>query len=183
MIRASLAIGYHGCARQLAEAVVLGKTPLQASRNSHDWLGHGIYFWQDDPKRAAIWADKSMRESSEPAVLGAIIDLGNCLNTSQVVCGELLTEAFAELTQSFEEYGIALPKNRGRGWANRQLDCAVFEHLHELRARKNQQSYDTVVGYFPEGGSIYPGAAVRQFDHVQICVRNEAKILGYFLPR
>jgi hypothetical protein len=30
---------------------------------------------------------------------------------------------------------------------------------------------------------LYPGAAVRALDHVQICVRNPARILGYFLPR
>ena len=28
----------------------------------------------------------------------------------------------------------------------------------------------------------YPGAAIRQQDHVQICVRNPRQILGCFIP-
>ncbi len=37
--------------------------------------------------------------------------------------------------------------------------------------------------YFVEGEELYPGGAVSALDHVQICVRNPARILGYFLPR
>jgi len=38
-------IGFHGCKRTVAEDVLAGKTHLNASVNSHDWLGSGIYFW------------------------------------------------------------------------------------------------------------------------------------------
>ena len=52
------------------------------------------------------------------------------------------------------------------------------------RAKDNGEiPFDTVVAYFPEGHALYRGAAIRALDHVQICVRNEARIVGYFLPR
>src|SRR5439155_1194366 len=54
-----------------------------------DWLGHGIYFWEDSYLRALRWAEeeskKSHRKIDLPAVIGATIELGNCLNlTSRV---------------------------------------------------------------------------------------------------
>lgn len=75
-----------------------------------------------------------------------------------------------------------MPRNTVRGWANRKLDCAVFEQMHELQRQRGEPPFDTVIGYFPEGGAVYPGAAVRRFDHLQICVRDQARIAGYFLP-
>ena len=47
---------YHGCDREIAEAVLSGKETLQPSENDYDWLGPGIYFWVDSPDRALDWA-------------------------------------------------------------------------------------------------------------------------------
>lgn len=41
--RPNLLLGFHGCDKQLAEDVVLGKTTLKPSTNDYDWLGWGIY--------------------------------------------------------------------------------------------------------------------------------------------
>ena len=60
--------------------MVAGKTELLASTNDYDWLGNGIYFWRNNEERTWEWAnDLAKRKSSlvkEPAVIGAIIDLG-----------------------------------------------------------------------------------------------------------
>jgi hypothetical protein len=48
---------------------------------------------------------------------------------------------------------------------------------------KNQREYDSVIGYFAEGESIYEGGELRHQNHLQICVRNPSCILGYFLPK
>jgi len=187
MIPAGLVVGYHGCDRTLAEAVVLGREKLRPSRNAHDWLGHGIYFWQNDARRALEWAEElAGRHGSgvrEPAAIGAVIDLGNCFNTAELKFSSLLERAFTAVQHSSIRLGSAMPVNSGQGWRNRRLDCAVFEAMHEIQRQRRQRSFDTVAGYFPEGGSVYPGAAVRRFDHVQICVRDEARIVGFFLPR
>jgi hypothetical protein len=187
MIPSGLVVGYHGCDRQVAEEIVLGRAKLQPSRNEHDWLGNGLYFWQNDPDRALTWArERAARRGAgirEPAVLGATIDLGRCFNAAQSEFIAMLLDAHERLVQFHRESGRSMPRNTGRGWANRKLDCAVFEMMHLLRADAGQVPFDTVVAYFPEGRSLYAGAAIRQMDHVQICVRDESRIVGYFLPR
>ena len=78
--RSNLVIGFHGCDKSVVDAVVAGKTELLASTNDYDWLGNGIYFGGNNEERTWQWAnDLAKRKSSlvkEPAVIGAIIDLG-----------------------------------------------------------------------------------------------------------
>jgi len=45
-----LVTGYHGCHRDAAKEIVKGATFLP-SQNGYDWLGEGIYFWEDGPSR------------------------------------------------------------------------------------------------------------------------------------
>ena len=45
-------LGFHGCDQKTAERVVSTGRHLQPSRNDYDWLGHGVYFWENDPLRA-----------------------------------------------------------------------------------------------------------------------------------
>ena len=86
--RSNLVIGFHGCDQSVVEAVIAGKTELLASTNDYDWLGNGIYFWENNEERAWQWAkDLAKRRNSqikEPAVVGAIIDL-NIVLTLQTV--------------------------------------------------------------------------------------------------
>ncbi len=81
MVSRSLILGYHGCDLATAHKIVTGQTHQTPSTNDYDWLGTGLYFWKDSYPRAMRWAqnDKGGKIKT-PAVLGAIIDLGNCLN-------------------------------------------------------------------------------------------------------
>ena len=56
----------------------------------------------------------------------------------------------------FEAMAIDLPVNgnEGRLWA-RDLDCAVVEAVHDLRAKAGLPSYDTVRSAFQEGKEVY----------------------------
>lgn len=76
-------LAFHGCDAGIRDAVVNG-AELKPSTNSYDWLGNGIYFWESDPVSAFEWAvqAKERKDSSvmEPVVLGAVLDLGNCLD-------------------------------------------------------------------------------------------------------
>ncbi|MBI2929079.1 MAG: hypothetical protein HYY24_25730 [Verrucomicrobia bacterium] len=181
MLPRPIVLGYHGCQRALAGQVVAGEKSLKFSSNDYDWLGHGVYFWADDSKRAAEWVGQS--GISEVGVVGAVIDLGNCLQLAKRECLEYLREAHQTLEAICCQRNLPMPQNTGRFFGNRKLDCAVFETLHRLRDNRRLPPFDTVAAYFVEGEELYPGAAVRTLDHVQICVRNPARILGYFLPR
>jgi hypothetical protein len=44
-----IVVGYHGCEEDFARDLLLEKVRIpdwKPSRNSWDWLGHGIYFWE-----------------------------------------------------------------------------------------------------------------------------------------
>src|SRR5262245_6700599 len=77
-------VGFHGCDAEVARKVLAGKALLKLSANLYDWLGGGIYFWEHGPARAYEWALEQARlrgdRIREPAVLGARINLGVCLD-------------------------------------------------------------------------------------------------------
>lgn len=186
MIPSGLVVGYHGCDIEVAEQAACGLLKLQPSLNAYDWLGHGIYGWQNDPQRAWEWAQRMAKTKSsrirKPAVIGLTIDLGHCFVAAMREHIALLSLAYERLREAYSASGISMPKNVGRSWTNRKLDCAVFEMMHRIRDSEGQRPFDTVLAYFSEGNVAYPGAAIRQQDHVQICVRNPRQILGCFIP-
>lgn len=177
MTPSGIILGYHGCGAEVAERVVTGKDTLKPSRNGHDWLGEGIYFWVYDARRAMEWATE---HTGEPVAVGGIINLGRCLNLVEREAVEEVAAAYGHLREFTERHEAVMPRNR-RG-AN-ILDNRVIEYLHFLRKRENQPAYDTVMGYFAEGRPIYEGAELRHQNHLQICVRNPRSITGYFLPQ
>jgi hypothetical protein len=187
MVSRSLVLGYHGCDLSLARKVAMGEDQLLPSRNEYDWLGGGLYFWEDSPARALRWArDEVGRNSGKvqtPAVLGAIIDLGNCLNLIDTEHLDLVKAAHKSYLEFCVASGLQPARNKGKDLRARCLDQAVIETLHSLRAREGQPPFDTVRAFFVEGDLLYENAGLRTLDHVQICVRDLRSILGYFLPR
>ncbi len=180
-------LGYHGCDATLARSIASGRRDLEASDNDFDWLGHGRYFWEDSPKRALEWATTESRKRrsqiKKPGVLGAVIDLGNCLNLIDVEFIEVVRKAHSRLTAIAQDAGQVLPRNSGKDFGARRLDCAVFEALHQFRIDEKLPAFDTVRAFFVEGEPLYPDAGIRRLDHIQVCVRDPKQILGYFLPR
>lgn len=52
--RSNLIIGFHGCDRSVVDKVINGKDNLIASTNDYDWLGNGIYFWENNEERQGL---------------------------------------------------------------------------------------------------------------------------------
>jgi hypothetical protein len=54
------------------------------SQNDYDWLGEGVYFWEANPLRGLEFAQevatREPRRIRKPCVIGAILDLGYCLD-------------------------------------------------------------------------------------------------------
>ena len=115
-----------------------------------------------------------------PFVLGAIIDLGNCLNLVESYSLNILKEAHSGLVKMYKELGREIPQNRG---PNRQLDCAVIRYIHQTRKENGDSEYESIRSAFDEGDKVYDGANFTSRHHIQVCVRNESLIKGYFLPR
>jgi hypothetical protein len=186
MVSHSLVIGYHGCDNRVAGKIISLNTHLKPSQNAWDWLGHGIYFWEDSHARAERWAmEESQRHGTHiknPAVVGAIIDLGTCLNLADAEALKQVRAAHDVYLQICAGTGAPVAQNRGSDLRARYLDCAVMETLHQLRQEEGHQPFDTVRGFFMEGRELYAGAGFRELDHIQICVRSPRQIIGCFWP-
>lgn len=189
--RTGLVLGFHGCDKSVVEKVLLGKESLKKSENAHDWLGHGIYFWENSPSRALEFATYlkenptySKTPIKHPAVLGAVINLGFTLDLTDFKSLQLVKESYGVL---LADTTIPLPENlpakRGNELLVRKLDCAVIETLHTVRSETKMPAFDSLRGVFWEGGELYPTAGFREKDHIQLCVRNPNCIKGFFVPR
>ena len=188
--RSNLIIGFHGTTKDRAEKVFDGLVGFHASTNNYDWLGSGMYFWENNYERAKKWAitaAKRKGEGFEPAVIGAVLDLGYCLDLTDSEHLEELKEGHKALKESFEKEGRELPTNVALGPSNdlllRPLDCAVINSLHELHKIAGMPGYDSVRGVFWEGEDLYKGAGFKTKNHIQIAIINPNCIKGFFRPR
>lgn len=187
----SFVLGYHGCDKEVGERAILGEAGLLWSDKAYDWLGPGAYFWESDPKRALEWANwkVSIGEYKQAFVVGAVIDLRNCLDLVSRDDLEILRGAYESFASVREAAGLEMPVNknvRGQDDQDRKLrflDCAVIKHLHSIMEDDPELgAYETVRGMFTEGGELYPNAGFTRLAHVQIAVRARECIRGFFIP-
>lgn len=189
--RSNLVIGFHGCDKSVVEKVLSGQENLIASTNDYDWLGHGVYFWENNETRALQYAEEMMERKGssvkEPAIIGAVIDFGNCMDLMDSMYLQELKEAYKVFSDAVLEAERPMPENINIGNSTdkliRRLDCAVIESAHGMNMQAGYEPYDSVRGVFWEGKELYPGAGFTEKNHIQICVRNPNCIKGFFLPR
>lgn len=184
----SYTLGFHGCDQSVADAVLSGTTHLKRSRNVYDWLGEGVYFWENSPSRALEYAtelrDRPRRGGPKvktPAVVGAIIELGYCLNLLDAEFLALLAQAYTDIKRDHEAIGVALPVN-SQDRLRRPLDCAVINAMQQTRVDKGLRPFDSVRAAFAEGGDLFPGSGITGRHHIQIAVLMRSSIKGYFRP-
>jgi hypothetical protein len=187
----SYVFGFHGLDEDVAMNILTQKDEFKQSTNDYDWLGNGIYFWENNYERAIQYAkEDSTRKDSKikkPFVLGAIIDLGNCLDLLDQKYLDFLKLAYEKLESDLKEVGQTLPKNSPFGssdfdFKKRELDCAVIRYAHQL-AKDEGFPFDSVRAAFLEGEPLYDNAGFKQQNHIQIAILNPDCIKGIFLPR
>lgn len=184
-------VGYHGGDAHAIRNVLLGEEPLAHSRNDYDWLGSGIYFWEQGPARAFEFAVAEAKRKptkiKNPDVVGAYIFLGNCFDLLDVNFTRILAAFYGDFVADLKARGEPIPTNdRMRGDGTKllhRLDRAVIEYTLAVLELKNGQKFDSVRGAFVEGERIYPDAEIYHKTHIQIAVRNPDCILGYFKPK
>ena len=164
-----------------------GKADLTPSENKWDWLANGIYFWEQNPTRAleyavesALGKQRNKVQIQTPFVIGAIVELGICLNLIEPNSLGIVKEAYKGLSATYKQSGEQLPKNKGN---NRALDCAVIKFLHQTRSAQGLPAYDSIRCAFTEGEELYEGSNFSSRLHIQVCLINNDLIKGYFLPR
>jgi hypothetical protein len=182
-----IVLGFHGTDEKIVNDVLSGKKELVQKNNRYDWLGNGIYFWDNNPERALEWAIELSKKKNatikNPAVVGVIIDLKNCLDLLDSKYLKAVQLGYQILESRSVQLNQPIPQNRfTKDKLIRELDCAVIETFHKALHINNEIPFDSVRGIFTEGKELYPNAGFREKDHIQICVRNIDCIKGYFLP-
>lgn len=191
----NLIIGFHGCDRSTYENVLYKHERLRASHNSYDWLGNGIYFWENSLDRAEEWAisyckrynkKNPDKKQKEPAVIGAVISLGHCLDLTDYGSTSILQTGYKILKLELSLIGKTLPVNRNMNGSKdlllRELDCAVIERIHQYNRDNDERAYDSVRGVFIEGNPVYKDSGIMEKNHTQLCIINPNCIKGYFAP-
>ncbi|GMV62888.1 MAG: hypothetical protein AMXMBFR74_20560 [Parvibaculum sp.] len=184
-LSSSFVLGYHGCDKEVAEKLLSGNDFTQ-SQNEYDWLGPGVYFWEANPQRGLEYAALLKRlgrgKIRTPAVVGAVIDLGLCLDLTTSTSNQPLIDAHRELKAIHDKAELTLPTNSA-DMMRRDLDCAVIRTLHQIRENAGEPPIDTIKGAFIEGEPIYPDSGFRTETHIQICARTPQSVKGVFRVR
>ncbi|OXA83950.1 hypothetical protein [Flavobacterium hercynium] len=193
--RSGLILGFHGCDKAVRDKIVCKKGEiLKPSENDWDWLGHGIYFWENNHERVLQFAHELKdnppkgKENliSEPAVLGVIIDLGYCLDLLDSKFLDVVKVGYEFLCNTHKNFETVLPVNiinKKGELLRRNLDCAVIQTVHQMNLNLKKPEYDSVRGVFFEGEDLYENAGFKEKNHIQIAIRNQNCIKGFFIPR
>ena len=201
-VRPNLIFGFHGCDESVRNRLLNQPDEIVFSKEKYDWLGHGMYFWENNYERALQWAEDKKRRGriKNPAVIGATLFLGYCCDFLDSAYLRILKDHFNLMSESYAVFGEKLPENRDLPYDKykdkilRELDCAVIEGMHgEIlfqseanilsKGFSNNKIFDSVRGVFTEGGPVFEGAGILEKSHIQICIRNPNCIKGFFLPR
>lgn len=178
--------GFHGCDKSVYDEVISNGGILNSSINDYDWLGHGVYFWEGNLPRAYEFAEeqKSRNKIKNVAVIGAVLDLGYCLNLMNSDALRVVKKGYETLEDLNNLVGAEMPINKGGpDLLLRHLDCSVIQTVHQYNEDKGLRQYDSIRGLFTEGEPLYPNAGFKEKNHIQLCIRNPNCIKGYFSPR
>ncbi len=175
-----LILGYHGTSVETAEKVIHGKGlhHLWASEKDYDWLGRGIYFWENSQRRAEAWANE--RHPTNPTVIGAVLQLGHCFDLLDQEFSDLAGLAAKQMAAEYAQRGEALPVNKDKA---HRYDCALIEFLKVGKPEVFGTPYDSARAAFMEGDPIAGLSDFRHQTHIQIAVYNPNCIKGYFWPQ
>jgi hypothetical protein len=169
------------------------------SRNKYDWLGDGIYFWENGLRRAREWADEFVRGPS--GIVSAEVELGRCLDLADTEHLILIRQTYFDLVETYRRQGLRMPVNREirprsfktlqmldgfNRWVYRWVAGVEFnrsvEHklryLDSLVINKFIERTDGILQVqtmrypFEEGEPVFPGSKIRTQSHVQLAVRD-----------
>jgi hypothetical protein len=175
-------VGYHGTNMESARQIL--QTGFTPSRNNYDWLGKGVYFWQDAPYRAWHWAGGYCKKNGgDPAVIRSLVKIRrdefmDLLDYSQDPnWANYLSRTHQYLQQ--QTSSVLPPNKRASGY--HALDRLVLDTLIEDILRPVDLNILAVRACFQEGEEIYPGSAIYNKSHIQIAVRDISSIVQSIL--
>lgn len=194
----ALVVAYHGCDATVRDRLVKGELKeLTPSANKYDWLGPGIYFFENDLERARQFAQAAHQNPTKlytktpiatPAVVGAVVRISRWLDMTTQFGLANWVAAYKSLQSSQRKAGKEMPRNEPADGEDatvllRQLDCAVFTTLHQMREEDGLPDMQAVRAAFYQGQPLASSTSeFREQTHVQIALRDANCVVGWFLP-
>ncbi len=160
--------GYHGTSQKAAQKII--EQGFNFSINDYDWLGTGVYFFQDAPLRAYTWAKE--RYPDTPAVIRAKLVLENCLDLLDIGWFPLIRETYDSFVTAYKKTNIPLPRQNPQRSKAHRLDCAFFNYLVGEIIESQGENVGAIRAVFNEGDRIYSDSAIFDRAHIQISIRN-----------
>jgi hypothetical protein len=175
-------VGYHGTSIESARQIL--DTGFIPSRNSYDWLGKGVYFWQDAPYRAWGWAGEYCKKNGgDPAVIRSLVKIrrDEFMDLLDYRQDPNWAKDLRRTHQDLQKKtSIVLPPNK-RATGYHALDRLVFDTLIEDILKPMDVNILAVRACFQEGDEIYSGSAIYNKSHIQIAVRDISSIVESIL--
>ncbi|NHZ34502.1 hypothetical protein [Massilia rubra] len=192
-------IVYHGCDVTTRDDLVSGRVKhLTHSNNQYDWLGPGAYFFERDIERAFLFAQASHRNPAKrytakpiatPAVVGAVLQVQNWLDMTTQAGIKEFSLAYHAFADGLSAAGKPVPVNRPADHTDtdviyRALDNAVFTWMHKARESHTPPLalFQAVRAAFYQGERVAPTSEFHVNTHIQIDLRDNDCIVGWFLP-
>src|SRR6185312_8135043 len=178
-----------------AQSIMAGTSDFPISRSPGDWLGRGIYFWQDAPTRAEVWAKfRCASSGEEPAVLSADISLERCVDFFDLKHFRELRKACPRFEKYEQGKGLSSsqaelrvaggrvftsddpnPDPRTRKQILNNKDRALIDwYVESLRSSGYQVG--SVRGIFLDGQAIFAESFLFDWSHVQVAVLERSVI-------
>lgn len=160
--------GYHGTSVIAAESIL--KVGFKQSVNEYDWLGDGVYFFQDAPKMAWSWARRHHRDNA--SVIKAKINLDDCMDFLDIEWASFLPKMHDAFLKQLKLANKEIPRQTSGA---HRLDRSVINYTIGVLAEQNI-NIRCVRGIFGEGKPLYPNSALLENSHIQIVIRDNMLI-------
>jgi hypothetical protein len=157
-------VGHHGTSKRIADQVL--SQGFLTSKNSYDWLGDGVYFWQNAPLRALNWATKTF--GADGVAIEADIEVRDFINLLDTEWMSWLTDVHDQYLFEIKKKGQAPPLQTERA---HRLDREVINFGITI-LEQGGHTVRGVIGSFREGRPVFPNSALYSESHVQIAVRD-----------
>ena len=161
-----IVLGYHGTSSEAADMILRGG--FQISRNTYDWLGDGVYFFQDAPHRAWEWAFRG--HGNDGAVVRAEIRIVDCMDLLDRDWTQVISDTYDSYVKNLRDSGRNMPQ---QSEGAHRLDREVINYAVGVLSESGI-NIACVRAAFAEGRPVYPDSAIYDRAHIQIAVRDIA---------
>jgi len=170
-----LVSGYHGYLEE--RFIDYESDTFHISTHNGNWLGTGLYFFQDAPLYARGWAKfiarkklNSGKKTIRFKVMKAKVKLDNCL----CFCGKPAQSLFFRIRRKYDLYLNAMDLRIENEEVYHFLDNSIVETICQLASNLGFE-VKSVRGAFPSGKALSYTGLLKDMTHIQFTLRE-----GYF---